>query len=261
MISRTQGWLHCDIPGADAQRRQLPDGFYTRRIHQGSDAEPAAHHRPRRQIDCGGQGDISINVKYAKPPRTNHDLVSKVCERPAVVARRPVAAIRPAMVDGKPSLEVDESKCVCCGGCYPPWPPMQINGADSSKIAVWVGGKHSNARWPRTARRNSSARRWKKGTKSTASSSTTMASTMARVTPCRRQTIATYSARSEIALTKIIDLVVCIAAAQRRGILNVNEAKRQGKDGDNIAPGFRISGLGQLIEAGIEAYRLLVFGD
>jgi tRNA 2-thiouridine synthesizing protein D len=68
-------------------------------------------------------------------------------------------------------------------------------------------------------------------------------------------------ARSEIALTKIIDLVVCIAAAQRRGILNVNEAKRQGKDGDNIAPGFRISGLGQLIEAGIEAYRLLVFGD
>ena len=37
--------------------------------------------------------------------------------------------------------------------------------------------------------------------------------------------------------------------------------KRNGKDGDNIAPGFRISGLGQLIEAGIEADRLLVFGD
>ena len=27
-----------------------------------------------------------------------------------------------------------------------PCPPMQINGADSTKIAVWVGGKHSNAR-------------------------------------------------------------------------------------------------------------------
>ena len=58
-----------------------------------------------------------------------------------------------------------------------------------------------------------------------------------------------------------IDLVVCIAAAQRRGILDENEAKRQGKDADNIAPGFRISGLGQLIEAGIEADRLVVFGD
>ena len=58
-----------------------------------------------------------------------------------------------------------------------------------------------------------------------------------------------------------LDLVVCIAAAQRRGILDENEAKRQGKDGDNIAPGFRISGLGQLIEAGIQAERLIIFGD
>jgi len=57
-----------------------------------------------------------------------------------------------------------------------------------------------------------------------------------------------------------LDLVVCIAAAQRRGLLDENEAKRQGKDANNIAEGFRISGLGQLIEAGIEADRLLVFG-
>jgi tRNA 2-thiouridine synthesizing protein D len=58
-----------------------------------------------------------------------------------------------------------------------------------------------------------------------------------------------------------LDLVVCIAAAQRRGILDENEAKRQGKDGNNIADGFRISGLGQLIEAGIQADRLVIFGD
>lgn len=66
---------------------------------------------------------------------------------------------------------------------------------------------------------------------------------------------------SELALTKNLDLVVCIAAAQRRGVLDAKEAKRHGKDGDNIAPGFRISGLGQLIEAGIEADRLVTFGD
>ncbi len=58
-----------------------------------------------------------------------------------------------------------------------------------------------------------------------------------------------------------LDLVVCVAAAQRRGILDADEAKRHGKDVDNIAPGFRISGLGQLIEAGIQADRLVVFGD
>ena len=58
-----------------------------------------------------------------------------------------------------------------------------------------------------------------------------------------------------------LDLVVCVAAAQRRGLLDEGEAKRHGKDGDNISPGFRISGLGQLIEAGIQADRLVVFGD
>lgn len=58
-----------------------------------------------------------------------------------------------------------------------------------------------------------------------------------------------------------LDLVVCIAAAQRRGILDENEAKRQGKDGNNIAEGFRISGLGQLIEAGIQSERTVIFGD
>jgi len=58
-----------------------------------------------------------------------------------------------------------------------------------------------------------------------------------------------------------IDLVVCIAAAQRRGLLDDNEAKRQGKDASNIAEGFRISGLGQLIEMGIQSDRTVTFGD
>ena len=47
-----------------------------------------------------------------------------------------------------------------------------------------------------------------------------------------------------------IDMVVCIAAALRRGIKE-----------ENLAEGFRISGLGQLVEAGIQADRLVVFGD
>ena len=147
MITHTQGWLHCDIPGTDASGvvKALMDTLHKEFITE---------EMPNRvrittsccQVNCGGQGDIAINVQYTKPPRINHDMVSNVCERPSVVARCPVAAIRPAIVNGKPSLEVDEKKCVCCGACYPPCPPMQINGADSTKIAIWVGGKHSNAR-------------------------------------------------------------------------------------------------------------------
>ncbi len=66
---------------------------------------------------------------------------------------------------------------------------------------------------------------------------------------------------SALAAEHNIDLVVCVAAAQRRGIADADEAKRNGKDADNLAPGFRISGLGQLIEGGIQADRTVVFGD
>ncbi|MBZ0104575.1 MAG: sulfurtransferase complex subunit TusD [Sulfuricella denitrificans] len=47
-----------------------------------------------------------------------------------------------------------------------------------------------------------------------------------------------------------VDLVVCVAAALRRGIVE-----------ENLAPGFRISGLGQLVESGIRSDRLVTFGD
>jgi len=68
---------------------------------------------------------------------------------------------------------------------------------------------------------------------------------------------------SELGAKYKLDLVLCIAAAQRRGILDEGEAKRhaKGEGAANVAPGFRISGLGQLIEAGIESERLVVFGD
>lgn len=58
-----------------------------------------------------------------------------------------------------------------------------------------------------------------------------------------------------------LDLVVCVAAAQRRGIMDEREARRHDLPAANLAPGFRIAGLGQLIEAAIESDRLLTFGD
>ncbi|SJM93876.1 sulfurtransferase complex subunit TusD [Crenothrix polyspora] len=65
---------------------------------------------------------------------------------------------------------------------------------------------------------------------------------------------------SQLAEQHHIDLVVCISAAQRRGLLCADEAARQGKHDNDIAEGFRISGLGQLIEATLEADRFIVFG-
>lgn len=58
-----------------------------------------------------------------------------------------------------------------------------------------------------------------------------------------------------------IDKVVCIAAALRRGLMDVDVAESNDVDGHNLHQEFRISGLGQLIEAGIQSDRLMVFGD
>ena len=66
---------------------------------------------------------------------------------------------------------------------------------------------------------------------------------------------------SDLAEQHKLDLVVCVAAAQRRGMLDEDESKRNGKTSNNLIKGFRISGLGQLIEAGIQADRLVTFGD
>jgi tRNA 2-thiouridine synthesizing protein D len=66
---------------------------------------------------------------------------------------------------------------------------------------------------------------------------------------------------SELAKLHQLDLVACIAAAQRRGILDADEAQRKGLESDHLAPRFRISGLGQFVEASILADRVLVFGD
>lgn len=65
----------------------------------------------------------------------------------------------------------------------------------------------------------------------------------------------------ELAEKHELDMVVCVAAAQRRGIADEDEARRNGKDANNLSAGFRISGLGQLVEAGIQSDRLVTFGD
>lgn len=56
------------------------------------------------------------------------------------------------------------------------------------------------------------------------------------------------------------DLVICIAAAQRRGVVDETLAREHGLAADNLARGFRIGGLGLLAEACLEADRLVQFG-
>lgn len=56
-----------------------------------------------------------------------------------------------------------------------------------------------------------------------------------------------------------VELILCVAASLRRGVIDRTEAERYERDSDNIADGFTISGLGQLIDAAIHADRLVTF--
>ena len=65
---------------------------------------------------------------------------------------------------------------------------------------------------------------------------------------------------SILAAKEGIDLAICISAAHRRGLLEQTEARRVGKLDDDLAPGFRIAGLGLWVDACLKADRFLIFG-
>ncbi|MGM0782998.1 MAG: sulfurtransferase complex subunit TusD [Pseudomonadota bacterium] len=54
-------------------------------------------------------------------------------------------------------------------------------------------------------------------------------------------------------------LLVCIASALRRGLLDEREAVRHGKVGYSLEPPFELTGLGQLIDLGQRCDRLVTF--
>lgn len=63
----------------------------------------------------------------------------------------------------------------------------------------------------------------------------------------------------QLALEHSIDLVICVSAALRRGLIDEIEAQRYDKTAANLAGGFKISGLGQLIEAIAQTTRFIAF--
>ncbi len=57
-----------------------------------------------------------------------------------------------------------------------------------------------------------------------------------------------------------LDLVICIAAALRRGVCSAEEAARFQRPCHNLGEGFRLGGLGELVEASLNSDRTVSFG-
>lgn len=76
----------------------------------------------------------------------------------------------------------------------------------------------------------------------------------------QRDEVDIHACWKALAQTHQLDLVVCIAAALKRGVIDQNEARRHEKASHNIEAPFTLSGLGQLTEAALVSDRLITFG-
>lgn len=63
----------------------------------------------------------------------------------------------------------------------------------------------------------------------------------------------------QLAAEHQLELLVCVAAALKRGIVDQKEATRFGLEHHNLAEGFVLAGLGQLVDGMTQADRTLTF--
>ena len=148
-IVHTQGWVHCHSAATDASGivKAVMDDLHEYFV------EPKLPGKLRIALACclnmcGAVhcSDIAILGIHRRPPVINHDTLRKQCEIPSLSASCPTAAIRPASVDGNPSVEVEEERCMFCANCYTVCPSMPLNDPLNDGVSIWIGGKVSNAR-------------------------------------------------------------------------------------------------------------------
>lgn len=149
-VVHTQGWVHCHSAATDASGlvKAVMDELYD--YFTGEIELP---HKLRIAVACclnmcGAVhcSDIALLGVHRRAPKINHERLASLCEIPSVVASCPLAAIRPTIIDGKKSVELDEDNCMYCGNCFTVCPAMPIADPLNDGVSIWVGGKVSNAR-------------------------------------------------------------------------------------------------------------------
>ncbi len=153
-IVHTQGWVHCHTPAIDASgivksvMDELAEYFHDKRLPAKVRISLACCLNMCGAVHCS---DISILGVHRKPPLIEHDRLLNVCEIPTTIAACPTAAIKPYNFEDEKgekvkSLQVNADRCMFCGNCYTMCPAMPLADPQGDGVALWVGGKVSNAR-------------------------------------------------------------------------------------------------------------------
>ena len=128
-IVHTQGWIHCHSAATDASgivkavMDDMMPYFEEMKLPGKLRIALACCLNMCGAVHCS---DIAILGIHRKPPKTDHTKVKSMCEIPSVSASCPTAAIRPAEIDGHPSVEVIEERCMFCANCFTVCPAMPI---------------------------------------------------------------------------------------------------------------------------------------
>ncbi|MBI2906734.1 MAG: dissimilatory-type sulfite reductase subunit beta [Chloroflexi bacterium] len=146
-IVHTQGWIHCHSAATDASgivkavMDELGDQFTEAKLPAKLRISVACCLNMCGAVHCS---DLAIVGIHTRPPKVDNERVASVCEIPTTLASCPTGAIRP--VPGQKTVTVNAERCMYCGNCFTVCPAMPIADAEGDGLAIFVGGKVSNAR-------------------------------------------------------------------------------------------------------------------
>ncbi len=148
-IVHTQGWIHCHSAATDASgpvkaiMDEMYDYFTSMKLPALLRISFACCLNMCGAIHCS---DLAIVGIHRKPPKVQHERVGAVCEIPTTMASCPTGAIRRHPDPNIKSVVVNEERCMYCANCFTVCPAMPIADPEGDGLAIYVGGKVSNAR-------------------------------------------------------------------------------------------------------------------
>jgi sulfite reductase beta subunit len=150
-IVHTQGWAHCHSAATDSSPivKSIMDelyGYFTSMKLPGKlRISLACCINMCGAIHCS---DLAIVGVHTKVPKVDHEKVGAICEIPTTLGSCPTGAIRRHPDKEVKSVVIREDLCMYCGNCYTVCPAMPLADAEGDGVAIYAGGKVSNARKP-----------------------------------------------------------------------------------------------------------------
>ncbi|MCJ7782330.1 MAG: dissimilatory-type sulfite reductase subunit beta, partial [Desulfobacterales bacterium] len=150
-IVHTQGWVHCHSAATDSSpivkaiMDELYSYFTSMKLPAKLRVSLACCINMCGAVHCS---DLAIVGVHTKIPKVNNEKLAAVCEIPTVMASCPTGAIRRHPDKDLKAVVVKEDLCMYCGNCFTVCPAMPLADAQGDGIAIYAGGKVSNARKP-----------------------------------------------------------------------------------------------------------------